>query len=407
MVKANKVASATNTWQAPSDTNTWQPATTQTNTWDANTDTNTWEAASSDPATSSAIDWNQNAQQQNTWSQENTWSQQNTWTEEQSTWSSQPEATNTWSAEDQNTWSSSAPAWTQSSEEAWSSSADWDQQQQDTTTQQWTNTWDDATNTEWSSSAAPSSSSTPQVKFRVANVQQQAATTTSSDNAWEATTTSDPYAITVGHPDSSSDAWSSEEPEPATSSAVTPPSTGNSYGKRGLAWAVDDRWAPTIATDKISWAYHWQDDYISTLPSSVEFYPMLYSGSQDDINKFDAAVKSMPSAPTYILGPNEPDIPSQSNMSPQEAAAVWKQHMEPYADQGAQLCTPAVAYKIDWLQQFMDACDGCRISCVAIHSYDDYDPNYATLKSRIEDTHNAFPDYDIWVVSLISCSSWL
>jgi len=165
---------------------------------------------------------------------------------------------------------------------------------------------------------------------------------------------------------------------------------------RGLAWAVDDRWAPTIASGNIGWTYHWQDGPIHTMPEHVEFYPMLWGDGQA-IDQFYACMAEMDYTPTHMLGPNEPDIPGQANLTPARAVQLWRTHLEPYADQGVQLCTPAPAHDVQWLQDFMEQCEGCRISCVAMHSYDDYDPNFTDLQNRVESFHEAFPDYDIWV----------
>lgn len=69
---------------------------------------------------------------------------------------------------------------------------------------------------------------------------------------------------------------------------------------------------------------------------------------------------------------NEPDISSQANISPQEAVAAWKTHMQPFAGK-AKLCSPAVSNGPNgqpWLDQFMKLCNGCTVDCIAFHIYD-------------------------------------
>lgn len=179
-------------------------------------------------------------------SQSNTWLPDTTSTQETNTWkaassSAAPSSSVNWNqnaAQQQNTWTSSDPVWSSSEAQSDSSSS-----------QEWENTWSS------SAAAEPTSSAKAQAKVRVANYQQpQQADAASSESA---------------EPSSSEEAA-----EPTSSSSSSTSSSGSSHGKRGLAWAVDNNWAPTIATDRISWAYHWQDAYIPTLPSDVDFYPM-------------------------------------------------------------------------------------------------------------------------------------
>lgn len=68
---------------------------------------------------------------------------------------------------------------------------------------------------------------------------------------------------------------------------------------------------------------------------------------------------------------NEPDDSSQSDLTPEAAAAAYKTYMQPYAGK-AKLGAPAVtngggSMGLDWLAAFLDACDGCTIDFVAIH----------------------------------------
>ncbi|PSR76384.1 hypothetical protein PHLCEN_2v8480 [Hermanssonia centrifuga] len=71
---------------------------------------------------------------------------------------------------------------------------------------------------------------------------------------------------------------------------------------------------------------------------------------------------------------NEPDLESQSNLSPAAAAALWKQFMEPFAGK-AKLCSPAISngpapMGEAWLDEFLSACDGCTIDCIAFTIFD-------------------------------------
>jgi hypothetical protein len=71
---------------------------------------------------------------------------------------------------------------------------------------------------------------------------------------------------------------------------------------------------------------------------------------------------------------NEPDLGTQSNLTPEEAAAGYKTYMStPFAGK-AQLGSPAVTngggtMGLTWLSNFFDACTGCQIDFVPIHWY--------------------------------------
>lgn len=81
-----------------------------------------------------------------------------------------------------------------------------------------------------------------------------------------------------------------------------------------------------------------------------------------------------PSDSTVLHRFNEPDLSSQSNLTPEQAAEAWMQYMEPFAGQ-AKLCSPAITnggapMGTAWLDDFLSACSGCTIDCIAIHIYD-------------------------------------
>ena len=75
-----------------------------------------------------------------------------------------------------------------------------------------------------------------------------------------------------------------------------------------------------------------------------------------------------------LLGFNEPDIHTQAHMNPWHAAAMWPEVERVARNLGVQkLVSPAMCGDIGkgmaWMQQFLDACKGCRVDAIAIHSY--------------------------------------
>merc|ERR1719270_892239 len=80
---------------------------------------------------------------------------------------------------------------------------------------------------------------------------------------------------------------------------------------------------------------------------------MIWSGSRiNDVN-------SLPSGSDWLLGFNEPNLASQSNMSPQECASLWPK----LEATGRKLVSPAMAMSgtaVNWMQTFLDSCHHAR-----------------------------------------------
>lgn len=139
-----------------------------------------------------------------------------------------------------------------------------------------------------------------------------------------------------------------------------------SASKRGIADPHLSHAEVEALRPEVSWGYNWGT---SSGWGGLEFYPMIHHGSS--VNSAEHALHGHSSA---LLGFNEPDISSQAHMSPQEAASLWPQVEKLASAHGVQtLVGPAVCGDIgkgtSWLQEFFDACNGCRIDAVAIHSY--------------------------------------
>lgn len=99
---------------------------------------------------------------------------------------------------------------------------------------------------------------------------------------------------------------------------------------------------------------------------------------------------------------NEPDLAQQANLSPAAAAAAWKQYIQPFAGK-AKLCTPAITngpapMGQAWLDQFLSACTGCTIDCIAIHIYDSA-TNAAYFKNYISGVGTKYKK-PVWVTEV-------
>lgn len=68
-----------------------------------------------------------------------------------------------------------------------------------------------------------------------------------------------------------------------------------------------------------------------------------------------------------------PQDPNQSNLSPQDAANMWKTYLEPLKAAGVRLGSPATTSSptgINWTQDFFTACaGGCTVDFIALREY--------------------------------------
>lgn len=117
----------------------------------------------------------------------------------------------------------------------------------------------------------------------------------------------------------------------------------------------------------VSWGYNWElDPHFWWGSAGMDFSPMVHNGG------FPRSAGGQHFR--ALLGFNEPDIHSQAHMNPWHAAAIWPEVEQVARNYGVQkLVSPAMCGDIgkgtSWMQQFLDACKGCRIDAIAIHSY--------------------------------------
>jgi hypothetical protein len=59
-----------------------------------------------------------------------------------------------------------------------------------------------------------------------------------------------------------------------------------------------------------------------------------------------------------------PNEPSQSNMSPSDGVALWQEYINPLAEHGYYLVSPACTNDqtgLDWMAGFFQECTGCQV----------------------------------------------
>ena len=208
-------------------------------------------------------------------------------------------------------------------------------------------------------------------------------TSAASSSVYVAPTTSSVYSSSSSSTSSvyvaptSSAVYSSSSAAASSSSTVsTAAAASTGSGKRGVAYNDASLTDCFAGSDYVSWGYNW-GSASSGLGSSFNYIPLLWGTSDDFTSSWSENAKAAIAAgSTHLFSFNEPDLSSQANLSPAEAASAWTTYMEPFAGQ-AKLCAPAVTngggdMGLTWLSNFLDACTDCTIDCVSIHWYDSY-----------------------------------
>ena len=196
-------------------------------------------------------------------------------------------------------------------------------------------------------------------------------------------------AVDNSYAETPSDSSSDETPAAPAADKKEVDSAGP---KRGFVYEgspnlVNDLLAKSKA--QCSWAYNWGSTS-GGLDESLEFVPMLWGNKMDMFDTWaDIAEKALAAGSKHFLSFNEPDLPEQANMSPEDAAAAHAEHMN--FGGKAQVGSPATSNSAeanqgtDWLGKFMSACTGCQVDFCVAHWYGP--PDVEHLRKHLDDVH--------------------
>lgn len=188
----------------------------------------------------------------------------------------------------------------------------------------------------------------------------------------------------------SSAAASSSSAAPSSSPSSAPSYDSGFRGKRGLAYNDSSMIIPALTdASKIGWAFNWEGTSKGFENSNIPYIPTLHSSDSYWTDMWtEQAEAAISSGSPFLFGPNEPDIPSQANMSPSDCADFWRQWMEPYAGR-IKLVAPSVSSGVgsgiglDWLEQFMGYCSDCTFDAVNQHWYNSEGNDVENFKDTI------------------------
>ncbi|KAL9602138.1 MAG: hypothetical protein Q9219_002002 [cf. Caloplaca sp. 3 TL-2023] len=177
--------------------------------------------------------------------------------------------------------------------------------------------------------------------------------------------------------------------KPSSSSSALPvgpttlPTKGKAYtgGKRGLVYDYNSKDYSRFFKDssKIAFGSDWGVNRSPAPGVTVDYAPFIPTIRVDSSLKNDgwmAAVKSLISSGTpMIFASNEPDNAGQSNLTPAQAAAVYKKFIQPFAGQ-VSIASPAItngggSTGLGYLANFAAQCPDCHFDIINVHHYVD------------------------------------
>ena len=174
----------------------------------------------------------------------------------------------------------------------------------------------------------------------------------------------------------------------SNSSSQTPPTAAMKSAKRGVAYDLASSADLAALSPGVSWWYNWSPNPNAAVPVDydtrfdMDFYPMLWNGNFNATN-IVAYLKANPQI-KYLLVLNEPNLTSQANLSPQQAAQLWPQYEAVSAQTGVKIVGPAITWgtmpgyqdPVQWLDAFYSAYRAAnsnhdpQIDYLAFHWYD-------------------------------------
>ena len=153
------------------------------------------------------------------------------------------------------------------------------------------------------------------------------------------------------------------------SSTITPTSAYISKGGDFNTNNTNGTWSNDIVNLKTYWFYTWGTPLPAQPPQNCEFVPMFWG--RDNVTNANIQLVQQLKAQgkaKYVLGFNEPNNSGQSNMSVQDALALWPQ----LESIGLPLGSPATDWPtVQWFTDFMDsvAIQKLRVDFICVHMY--------------------------------------
>lgn len=185
--------------------------------------------------------------------------------------------------------------------------------------------------------------------------------------------------------------------------------------KRGVAFDLADPADFRALSSGVSWWYNWSPQPSKAAPAhaparyQMDFYPMI-GGISYDVGAVEEYLLAHPRI-KYLLVLNEPNLTSQADLTPQQAASLWPDFEAIAAKTGVKLVGPALTwgtmpgYKdpVAWLDAFYAAyraANDNRSPRIDYIAFDWYGYSLARQLDRLEKYGKSF-----WVTAFASARS--
>lgn len=166
-------------------------------------------------------------------------------------------------------------------------------------------------------------------------------------------------------------------------------------GKKGIGYSLketDENYQRNLKRIKelnVFWNYSWNYNYVAGQPSHVEFIPQTWGKfTPDDML---SAVKPFVESGDIkrIIGFNEPDAASQSNVTVEQALELWPALQSLKIPLGSPSPTSYTS-NAEWIESFMMGVEerGYRVDYICVHTYPG--PNAQTVKNLIQQIYDKY-----------------
>ena len=266
-----------------------------------------------------------------------------------------------------------------------------------------------------SSSSAPAPSSSVVVKNNVANPVQAGTAQPSTTPEVSSTNPAAPNVVPSSASAVPSVPTSSAASTPAASSTLN---TNSGVKARGILYAGSGTSALAAANNfglsNIGWGWNWDSSPAPAIGSAqgtlnTQYVPCLWSDNSNHIQYWDNNSKNA----QFLLAFNEPDLcvdGSACMPDVSKTAASWKQYLGLKRSPSVKVGTPATTNELnkanvglDYMRQFLKACDGCKFDFLCFHWYgqpDDVNSTPGSLQATItayKDLASQYSIPEIWL----------
>ena len=175
---------------------------------------------------------------------------------------------------------------------------------------------------------------------------------------------------------------------PAVTLTVTAATPAAKSVKRGVAYDLADPGDFAALSPGVSWWYNWSPQPSAQAPADyvaqyhMDFYPMIWNGHYDAA-AVEAFLLANPGI-KFLLVVNEPNLVTQANLTPQQAADLWPGFEAIALHTGVKIVGPAITWgtmsgyadPVVWLDAFYAAYQSAnggrepQIDYIAFHWYD-------------------------------------